>query len=58
LIHCTEPKKIFKKNGKKGLKSKNGKAQSICKQSGEYVESVMEKKRKAMLERICRKETF
>ena len=39
-------------------KSKNGYAQNIGKQSGESVESVMEKKRKAMVGRICRKGRF
>jgi len=43
--------------GKK-LKSKNGYAQSISKQSGESVESVLEKERKAAVGRICRKGRF
>jgi len=31
---------------------------SIGKQSGEYVKSVLEQKKKAMMGRICRKERF
>jgi len=42
---------------KKNYKAKNGYAQN-SKQSGESVESVLEKKRKATVGRICRKGRF
>jgi len=40
------------------LKSKKDKLKSIGKQSGESVESVLKKKSKAMVGRICRKGRF
>jgi len=57
LIYCTEPTTKKWKNGKTKVK-KTDMLRSIGKQSGESVESVLEKKRKAMVGRICRKGRF
>jgi len=47
------------KSGKqKNLKVKTDMLRSIGKQPGESVESVLKKKRKTMVGRICRKERF
>jgi len=43
---------------KKNKKVKTDKLRSICKQFGESVDSVLKKKRKAMVGRICRKGRF
>jgi len=51
LIYRTEP---TTKSGKQKSK-KTDILRSIGKQSGEYVESVLKKKRKATVDRICRK---
>jgi len=56
LPHVTNKLKIGKK--KKKLKSKTDMLKSIGKQSGESVESVLGKTRKATVRRICRKERF
>jgi len=57
LIYRTEPTTKKWKNGKTKVK-KTDMLRSIGKQSGESVESVLEKKRKAMVGRICRKGRF
>jgi len=58
LIYSTEPKT----NKWKKEKSKKSKKQimfrGIGKQSGKSAESVLKKKKKATMERICRKEGF
>jgi len=45
-------------NGKTKKSKKTDMVRSIGKQSGESVESVLKKKRKATVGRICRKERF
>jgi len=45
-------------NGKKLKNKKSDMLRSVGKKSGESVESVLKKKRKAMVGRICRKEGF
>jgi len=45
-------------NGKTKKSKKTDMVSSIGKQSGESVESVLKKKRKATVGRICRKERF
>jgi len=51
-----QPKKL--KSGKKSSTGKADMLRSISKQSGESVESVLKKKRKATVGRICRKGRF
>jgi len=54
LIYCTEPtSNKWKTEKRKSIKTDM--LRSIGKQSGESVESVLEKKRKATVGRICRK---
>ena len=56
LIYRTEPKtKMWKRRTEK---KKTDKVRSIGKQSGESVESVLEKKKEATMGRICKKEGF
>jgi len=57
LIYHTEPK-TKKWKTEKTKKQRTDMTRSIGKQSGESVESVRKKKRKAMMERICRKGRF
>ena len=56
LIYRTKP--TTKKCKTEKLKSKTGMLKSNSKQSGESVESVLKKKRKATVRRICRKARF
>ena len=54
LIYCTEPtSNKWKTEKRKSIKTDM--LRSIGKQSGESVESVLKKKRKATVGRICRK---
>jgi len=56
LPHGTDNLKVKKR--KKNKKGQTDKLRSIGKQSGESVESVLEKIKKAVVGRICRKGMF